>query len=145
MVLGSDWSSNRWRQELWGHIFYHENWEQRNAVRKQRRNNESSPSRSINWRQPFIRFTYEFLSWFPGPSLGSVAIFIPSFYEGSLFLIYHLQFFLSQLKLGITLTGGKKKVLTNSVILFFPYLISTCGRTSMKLLVKGQACRPSHL
>lgn len=41
-----------------------------------RRNNESSPSRSINWRQPFIRFTYDFVSWFPGPSLGSVAIFI---------------------------------------------------------------------
>lgn len=45
MVSASGQSSNRCRQDLWGCIFYHGNWEQRKAVRKQRTMNQAHEGR----------------------------------------------------------------------------------------------------
>lgn len=58
------------------------------------------------------------------PSLGSVPFSIPSFRETSLFLIHHLRFSVSLLKLGLAL-ASTKNVPINPATLFPLALLST--------------------
>lgn len=78
-------------------------------------------SRDCKWRESIIRST---CGGQPLPSLGSVPFSIPSFRETSLFLIHHLHFSLSLLKLGLAL-ASTKNVLINPVTLLPLILIST--------------------
>lgn len=78
-------------------------------------------SRDCKWRESIIRSTCGGQDL---PSLGSVPLSIPSFCETSLFLIHHLHFSLSLLKLGLAL-ASTKKVLINPVTLFPLILFST--------------------